>query len=99
MNATHSIRLPAEWEPQAGIQLTWPRAQGDWAHHTAEVESCFAQIAREVSKREALLIACEDGGHVRRLLEASDSDMGRVRLAEVPSDDSWARDHAPITVY
>jgi agmatine/peptidylarginine deiminase len=25
------VRLPAEWEPQDGVMLTWPHAGTDWA--------------------------------------------------------------------
>ena len=43
--------LPAEWEEQSGVQLTWPHAGTDWAHMLKEVQSCFIEIAKEISKR------------------------------------------------
>ena len=48
--------LPAEWFLQSGIQLTWPHAGTDWAYMLAEVQECFINIAREIAKRELLLI-------------------------------------------
>ena len=50
------ILLPAEWETQSGIQLTWPHAATDWAYMLDEVETCFVAIAREIAARELLLI-------------------------------------------
>ena len=56
MNTIHSYRLPAEWEPQSGVQLTWPHAGTDWAPMLDEVLATYEEIAREIRKREALLI-------------------------------------------
>ncbi len=50
-----SYRLPAEWEPQSGIQLTWPHLQTDWAPMLQEIEKTYTEMAREISKRESLL--------------------------------------------
>jgi agmatine/peptidylarginine deiminase len=49
-------RLPAEWEPQSGIQLTWPHAQTDWAPMLDEVIATYQEMAREIRKREPLLV-------------------------------------------
>lgn len=48
--------LPAEWEEQAFVQLTWPTAETDWAPYLEEAEACFTRIAEEISKRQALYI-------------------------------------------
>jgi agmatine deiminase len=37
--------------------------------------------------------------HVQRLLDAAGVPAARVRLECVPSNDSWSRDHGPITVH
>jgi agmatine/peptidylarginine deiminase len=57
MISDSSYRLPAEWEPQSGVQLTWPHADTDWAPMLNEVVFTYRQIAREISKREPLLVA------------------------------------------
>jgi agmatine deiminase len=93
--------LPPEWAPQSGVQLTWPHAHGDWAQRLDAVEPVFVEIAREIARRERVLIACHDEAlrtHVTQRLKAADVDTGRVLLALAPSNDTWARDHGPITV-
>jgi agmatine/peptidylarginine deiminase len=50
------VRLPAEWEPQSGVQLTWPHAGTDWAPLLDAVTPCFAAIAREIARRERCLV-------------------------------------------
>lgn len=93
--------LPPEWAPQSGVLLTWPHAFGDWADRLAQVEPVFAALAREIARRERALIACRDDAHrahVRAVLADARVDMRRVDLALAPSNDTWARDHGPITV-
>ncbi len=93
--------LPAEWAPQSGVMLTWPHPHGDWRPHLDAVEPVFAAIAHEVARREGLLVVCFDPAHrdhVREYLKKAGVEMARVHLAIAPSNDTWARDHGPITV-
>ena len=62
------VRLPAEWEPQSGVMLTWPHAGTDWAPLLDAVTPCFAAIAREIVRRERCLVVCRDATEVRRAL-------------------------------
>ncbi len=99
--ADMTYRLPPEWHPQSGVQLTWPHADSDWGPLLDEVEPVFATIAREISARERLLVACHDAplrDRVRALLEQAGCAMERVTLHLAPSNDTWARDHGPLTV-
>lgn len=93
--------LPPEWAPQSGVMLTWPHAHGDWAKRLKQVEPVFTEIARQVTRREKLLVSCHDHAHrdhIGNLLAGSGVDMERVILRTVPSNDTWARDHGPLTV-
>ncbi|MBR2114884.1 MAG: agmatine deiminase family protein [Prevotella sp.] len=51
-----SRRMPAEWEPQSMVQLTWPHKDTDWAPILSEITAVYEEMAREISKREPLLI-------------------------------------------
>ena len=46
----------AEWEPQRGVQLTWPHKDTDWAPILPEITAVYEEMAREISKRESLII-------------------------------------------
>lgn len=94
-----AIRLPAEWEPQSGVQLTWPHAATDWAESLDLVEPCFAAIAREISFHESVLVACPDPASARQKIAQAGAIMDRVRFVEALSNDTWARDHGPISVF
>ena len=49
-------RMPAEWEPQSAVQLTWPHEDTDWAPILPEITAVYEEMAREISKREPLII-------------------------------------------
>jgi agmatine/peptidylarginine deiminase len=49
-------RMMAEWEPQRGVQLTWPHKDTDWAPILPEITAVYEEMAREISKREDVLI-------------------------------------------
>ncbi len=91
------MRLPAEWEPQSAIMLTWPHADSDWAENLEAVESVYQHIVATLLPRQAVLIVCQSAAH--RIHVARQCPPGdRLHLAIAPSNDSWTRDHGPITV-
>src|SRR4051812_45545974 len=94
------FRLPAEWEPQAGVLLAWPHAETDWAERLVEVESTCAALAKAIARFEPVLICVADPQvHARaeRLLAGS-IDVRRCRFVEIEYDDTWLRDSGPITL-
>lgn len=89
--------LPPEWYPQSAVQLTWPHEETDWAPILDEVVPCFVEIAKEVIKREKLLIVCPDESVVRSQL--GEVDYSRIIFKEMQTNDTWARDHGGISVF
>ncbi|MBK5941936.1 agmatine deiminase family protein [Halochromatium roseum] len=135
--------LPAEWEPQQAVMLTWPHAATDWAAQLDAVEAVYRRLARLITAEQDLLIVCRDQAH-QRVIQAQLSDLtnkdnpaagsgtgseagagaepvkeartdadadlsaeasakgqngqGRIRFVIAPSNDTWARDHGPISV-
>jgi hypothetical protein len=89
--------LPAEWEEQSGVQLTWPHAGTDWAHMLKEVQSCFIEIAKEISKREKLLIVTPDVENVKKQI-CKKVNTDNIRFFECETNDTWARDHGGISI-
>ena|SRR5680860_1040339 len=97
----NNSRLPAEWAPQSGVMLAWPHEGTDWVETLAAVESTYAEIARQIARRELVMIVCADDAHLRRvrqLLRAQAVDLAAVRLTVTPFNDTWIRDYGPLTV-
>ncbi len=97
-----SIRLPAEWEPQSGMLITWPHPDTDWQPFLGVVENVFVDIIRHVSAIQPVIVACNDEphrNHVDKLLQQNAIPADQYQLYIGPSNDSWVRDHGPITVF
>ncbi len=94
-------RLPAEWELQDAVLLTWPHAGTDWRRWLSEVESVYVRLVREISRREKVILVCADNQlrlHVRELLQSADAELENVTEFICPSNDTWTRDYGPLTV-
>ena len=89
----------AEWDCQDGILLSWPNAGTDWAYMLDEVTACYVEIVHAILEDdERLVIVTNDADDVRNAL-GPDVDWARIRLAEMPINDTWVRDYGPIGVY
>ena len=80
----------AEWEPQSMVQLTWPHKDTDWAPILSEITAVYEEMAREIAKREPLLIVAPKGLPVPQAFN--------IQRSMFTSNDTWARDHGFITV-
>ncbi len=97
---TPNYIFPAEWHRQSCVQLTWPHADTDWQPYLDGIQDTFVQIAKAVAHYEHLIIAARHTGDVRRQIEGSltEEEMLRVSIFECDSNDTWARDHAFVTL-
>lgn len=93
-----SRRLPAEWEDQDGVLVSWPHENSDWQPDIETVAPVFAEIIANISRFERVAVALPQKGVAQRYIEAAGADMGKVAFLELPTNDTWARDFGPITV-
>lgn len=84
-NENNRWRLPAEWESQSMVQLTWPHAKTDWAPMLDEITETYNQMADTILRYEDLLRVGEpnndtwarDHGFITLI-----NDKGDVRLLD-----------------
>jgi agmatine/peptidylarginine deiminase len=96
-----TLRLPAEWEPQAAVLIAWPHAGTDWAERLDTVESTYVALAAAITRFQSLIVVVADAalrGHVQSQLHGAGVDPAKVRFVELPYDDTWLRDSGPITL-
>ena len=97
-----AFRLPAEWEPQAGVLLAWPHGQTDWAERLDDVESTYVALVAAITRFEPVIVCVADAAlraHVTLLLDAADVDRRQVRFVrKIEYDDTWLRDSGPISL-
>lgn len=91
-------RLPAEWEEQDGVLLSWPHADSDWSDDLDQVEPVFAAIAAAISQHERVVIVAPASELILPAIVAAGGDSRQVTICELPTNDTWSRDFGPITV-
>lgn len=96
-NENITRRFPAEWERHGAVLLSWPHAGTDWNYMLDEVTECYINIAEAISKEEKLIIVAPGISIPTSLL----AHLGRnnIHYLSLPTDDTWARDFGPITVF
>ena len=92
--------LPAEWDVQSGVQMTWPHAATDWLPYLEDITHTCVEMARAIVRHEPLLIVVPDPEPVKALLydEIDAQWHSRLRFFACPTNDPWARDHAVLTL-
>jgi agmatine/peptidylarginine deiminase len=96
-----ALRLPAEWEPQAGVIIAWPHADTDWGPRLARIETAYVGLAGAIARFEPLVVCVADADvreRAQRQLAAAGVDGERVHFVEVAYDDTWLRDSGPLTL-
>lgn len=91
-------RLPAEWEIQDGVLMAWPHEGTDWAYMLDDIRPVFADIIRHITRFERVLLTAPHAASVVDYLIEAGVELARVRIYEIPNNDTWARDFGPITV-
>ena len=102
-NATPRARgfsMPAEWEPQEAVWLSWPHNTRTWPGGFKPIPSVFAAVAAHISVREKVRINItpEHEKKALKLIQAAGAQMANVECYNNPTNDAWCRDHGPIFI-
>jgi agmatine/peptidylarginine deiminase len=81
-----NYRLPAEWEPQSAVQLTWPHSGTDWAPMLDEISETYRQMVAAIERYEPVLTV------------SPGNTLYSTINVHCSTDDTWARDHGFITL-
>ncbi|MDR0829209.1 MAG: agmatine deiminase family protein [Prevotellaceae bacterium] len=104
-------RLPAEWEHQSFVQVTFPHENTDWADMLEEAQNCFCEIINAILEFENVLVVADNKLTIDDLqftIENTRSQIvnrqskivnNKLFIVHCSSNDTWARDHAGITVF
>lgn len=97
----NNFYLPAEWYPQDAVLMTWPHAATDWQPLLEKVEPAFINIAKAITDRQKLIINCHNENlqqHIKAIFKQANIKLEQVNFVLAASNDTWARDHGPITL-
>lgn len=92
--AADGFRMPAEFEPHEGCIMIFPERSDSWQYGAYAARKAFVQIAEAIAKSEKLTVCASEAQYdnARAMLP------NHIRVVEMASNDSWARDYAPTFV-
>lgn len=89
-----SFRMPAEWTAHERCLMAWPTRPDLWGDVLDAAQQEYADVARAVARFEPVTMVAPPGhGDEARALCGPG-----IEVLELPMDDSWFRDSAPLFV-
>ncbi|GAB4391619.1 MAG: agmatine deiminase family protein [Gammaproteobacteria bacterium] len=93
--------LLAEWHPQYSVLLTWPHHRSDWADMLDAADQQYIELVKAINPYQAVTIICYDSvhqNHIKQLLTPYNFKQFPINYVNIPTNDTWVRDYAPITI-
>ncbi|MDO3385741.1 agmatine deiminase family protein [Gilvimarinus sp. SDUM040013] len=94
------MQLLPEWAKQDAVLLTWPHADTDWRPILERAEAVYCELAKAICSRARLIVAapawCHE--HIHQKLSAASIAPDCYKIYASQTNDTWARDHGPLTV-
>lgn len=100
--STAPLTMPAEWEKQSCVELTWPHPETDWKPYLEDISRTMTKLAKAIARRENVIIVVPPA-YINKVEQQLRRDipediMGMVSLYAIDTDDTWTRDHGVITL-
>ena len=87
--------FPTEWHRQDAVLMAFPHAGTDWAEDLKGALTPFVRIASSIAYNEPVIIVCDDPEAIKQLF----CETRNITFVKIPTNDTWARDFGPITIY
>ena len=89
------VRLPAEWEEQDAILISFPHKNSDWANDLQSAISVFVRIASSIATYQKLILICDDIESTKKLFCYTHN----IYFIKLDTNDTWIRDYGFISIY
>lgn len=87
------LTMPAEWERQSAVWLSWPHNQETWPENLEPAQREFLDLVRTIATTEQVMVLV-DFAECDLAVETMRS-WNNVTCVDIPTNDAWARDYAP----
>jgi len=87
--------VPAEWERQQCILISFPHEKTDWAEtNLKKALTPFIRIAQAIAYTQAVYIICDNKEKTSSLFCSTNN----MTFIEIPTNDTWIRDYGYISL-
>lgn len=92
-------RLPAEWGAQDAILLAWPQPHPGWDSIFPDVITAYIDLIKTIRRFEPVILITPNQQTAGLAKQQTDPSPFSLTTHVAASNDCWARDFAPITIY
>lgn len=95
-----NVVLPAEWHEQKAVMLTWAHKDTDWKPYLDDINKTLLSLTEVIAKEEKVLIVAQNKEYVWTLIKKHIAPewWNNISVFQCETNDTWARDHAFITL-
>ena len=88
------FHMPGEYEPHEGCIIIWPERADSWQYGAVAARKAFVKVASAIAMSEKVTVCASEAQYdtAREMLPE------HIRVVEMSSNDSWARDYMPTFV-
>jgi agmatine deiminase len=93
--------MPAEWEHQTAIWLSWPYNEDTFGSFIEEVQEIFVKFIQALHKGQRICLLVNSlklMEEAKQKLLKSNIDLGQIDFYSIPNVDVWFRDYGPTYV-
>lgn len=96
------FRMPAEWEKQEAVWLSWPHNRESWpGKMLEEVRNAYAQFVKAVHSGQKVKILVDDTiscNNAKSKLRRAGVELHKIIFYKIKTKDAWIRDYGPTFI-
>ena len=93
------FRMPAEWEPQKSVWMSWPHNKNDWPGLFENIPNVVGNIIKYLTKHQRIDLLVNNNKNIntiKKYLKEIDCNISNIKFHKLKTDRLWLRDSGPI---
>ena len=95
----NEFRMPAEWEPQKSVWISWPHNKNDWPGMFEKIPNVVGKIIKYLANHQRIDLLVNTNksmDEARKQLTRTGCKLSNIKFHKIKTDRLWLRDSGPI---
>ena len=95
----NEFRMPAEWEPQKSVWISWPHNKNDWPGMFEKIPNVVGKIIKYLANHQRIDLLVNTNKimyEARKKLKRTGCKLSNIKFHKIKTDRLWLRDSGPI---
>ena len=97
----NEFRVPAEWEPQKSVWMSWPHNKNDWPGLFEKIPNVVGKIIKCLTKDQRINLfvnTTKSKNDTKKYLKKIGCNLPNIKFHKLKTDRLWLRDSGPIFI-